>query len=96
MNLPIFVDKNTMQPFIDPTIPWDRDLFPEDQGASLAPRIWMALTLWHRTEAKNGAALPNHIYMDSMGFGMGCCCLQVTFQACSIHEARAIYVRRHR
>lgn len=22
----------------------------------------------------------DHIYMDAMGFGMGCCCLQVTFQ----------------
>lgn len=27
-----------------------------------------------------GAAKPDHIYMDHMGFGMGCCCLQVTFQ----------------
>jgi len=26
------------------------------------------------------AALPDHIYMDAMGFGMGCCCLQTTFQ----------------
>jgi len=26
------------------------------------------------------AALPDHIYMDAMAFGMGCCCLQVTFQ----------------
>uniref|UniRef100_A0A5K3FRA7 Glutamate--cysteine ligase n=1 Tax=Mesocestoides corti TaxID=53468 RepID=A0A5K3FRA7_MESCO len=24
--------------------------------------------------------LPDHVYMDAMGFGMGCCCLQVTFQ----------------
>ena len=23
------------------------------------------------------AALPDHIYLDAMGFGMGCCCLQV-------------------
>ncbi|KAK4700310.1 glutamate--cysteine ligase catalytic subunit, partial [Phenoliferia sp. Uapishka_3] len=30
------------------------------------------------------AALPDHIYMDAMGFGMGCCCLQITFQACSL------------
>ncbi|XP_063298999.1 glutamate--cysteine ligase catalytic subunit [Pelobates fuscus] len=37
------------------------------------------------------AALPNHIYMDAMGFGMGNCCLQVTFQACSISEARYLY-----
>lgn len=27
-------------------------------------------------EAAN-AALPDHIYMDAMGFGMGNCCLQV-------------------
>lgn len=28
-------------------------------------------------EAARGA-LPDHIYMDAMGFGMGNCCLQVT------------------
>uniref|UniRef100_A0A665X9S0 Glutamate--cysteine ligase n=1 Tax=Echeneis naucrates TaxID=173247 RepID=A0A665X9S0_ECHNA len=37
------------------------------------------------------AALPDHIYMDAMCFGMGNCCLQVTFQACSIDEARYLY-----
>lgn len=37
------------------------------------------------------AALPDHVYMDSMGFGMGNCCLQVTFQACNIDEARILY-----
>jgi glutamate--cysteine ligase catalytic subunit len=29
--------------------------------------------------------------MDAMAFGMGCCCLQVTFQARDIREARDIY-----
>lgn len=28
-------------------------------------------------QADFSAALPDHIYMDHMGFGMGCCCLQV-------------------
>nr|XP_019590233.1 PREDICTED: glutamate--cysteine ligase catalytic subunit isoform X3 [Rhinolophus sinicus] len=37
------------------------------------------------------ASKPDHIYMDAMGFGMGNCCLQVTFQACSISEARYLY-----
>ena len=37
------------------------------------------------------AIKPNHVYMDCMGFGMGCCCLQVTFQACNIEEARVLY-----
>ncbi|KAF8326647.1 glutamate-cysteine ligase catalytic subunit [Cantharellus anzutake] len=73
INLPIFVDTDTPQPFIDPTIPFDRDIFPEDP------------------EAKNGAAKPNHIYLDAMGFGMGCCCLQVTLQACNVDEARRVY-----
>ncbi|CCA66352.1 probable gamma-glutamylcysteine synthetase [Serendipita indica DSM 11827] len=73
INLPIYFDTNTPRPFIDPTIPKDRGIFPED------------------SEAQNGAALENHIYMDAMGFGMGCCCLQITFQACSIEEARRVY-----
>ncbi|XP_034965681.1 glutamate--cysteine ligase catalytic subunit isoform X1 [Zootoca vivipara] len=37
------------------------------------------------------AVKPGHVYMDAMGFGMGNCCLQVTFQACSISEARYLY-----
>ncbi|KAF8348383.1 glutamate-cysteine ligase catalytic subunit [Amanita rubescens] len=73
INLPIFFDKNTPRPFIDPTIPWDRSVYTED------------------LEAKGGAALPDHIYMDAMGFGMGCCCLQLTFQACDVSDARRLY-----
>jgi glutamate--cysteine ligase catalytic subunit len=73
INMPIFKDTNTPSPFIDPTIPWDRDVFPEDK------------------EAKEGAAKPDHIYMDAMAFGMGCCCLQITFQACNVEEARRLY-----
>lgn len=42
------------------------------------------------TESKL-AAKPDHIYMDAMGFGMGCCCLQMTFQAQSINEAKHLY-----
>ncbi|XP_026763971.2 glutamate--cysteine ligase catalytic subunit [Galleria mellonella] len=37
------------------------------------------------------AAKPDCVYMDAMGFGMGCCCLQLTFQACCIVEARTLY-----
>lgn len=29
--------------------------------------------------------------MDAMGFGMGCCCLQLTFQCCNIEDARRMY-----
>ncbi|KAG0422425.1 hypothetical protein HPB47_001750 [Ixodes persulcatus] len=41
-------------------------------------------------EAASGA-LPDCIYMDAMGFGMGNCCLQVTFQASDISEAMTLY-----
>lgn len=34
INLPIFFDENTPRPFIDPTIPWDRNIYKEDPGAS--------------------------------------------------------------
>lgn len=73
INVPVFFDTNTPKPFVDPTIPRDRNLFEQDK------------------EAAAGAALDNHIYMDSMGFGMGCCCLQLTFQATNINEARNLY-----
>ncbi|KAI0368347.1 glutamate-cysteine ligase catalytic subunit [Pilatotrama ljubarskyi] len=73
INLPLFIDTHTPRPFVDPTIPWQRNIYPEDP------------------EAKHGAALLDHIYMDAMGFGMGCSCLQITFQACNIAEARRLY-----
>ncbi|KAJ7218105.1 glutamate-cysteine ligase catalytic subunit [Mycena pura] len=73
INLPIYFDTHTPRPFVDPTIPWDRSIYPEDP------------------EAKAGAALTDHIYMDAMGFGMGCCCLQLTFQACHVNDARRMY-----
>lgn len=40
---------------------------------------------------KTTRAIKDCVYMDAMGFGMGCCCLQLTFQACNINEARTLY-----
>ena len=34
---------------------------------------------------------PGSIYMDSMHFGMGCSCLQVTFESESINHARYVH-----
>ncbi|XP_045529684.1 glutamate--cysteine ligase catalytic subunit isoform X2 [Pieris brassicae] len=42
-------------------------------------------------ELDKGFAKPDCVYMDAMGMGMGCCCLQLTFQACCITEARTLY-----
>ncbi|KAK1831600.1 putative glutamate--cysteine ligase [Podospora conica] len=38
-----------------------------------------------------GAAPDNFIHMDAMAFGMGSCCLQITFQAKNITEGRQMY-----
>lgn len=45
----------------------------------------------HDDNAGRPSTIEDHIYLDAMGFGMGCCCLQVTFQAQSIDEARFLY-----
>ncbi|QLG74774.1 hypothetical protein HG535_0H01000 [Zygotorulaspora mrakii] len=37
------------------------------------------------------ASKPGFIYLDAMGFGMGCSCLQATFQAPNIEMARYLY-----
>ena len=42
-------------------------------------------------DVRNGAAKDDHIYMDAMAFGMGSCCLQITFQAKNITEGRNLY-----
>ncbi|KJX96948.1 glutamate-cysteine ligase like protein [Zymoseptoria brevis] len=42
-------------------------------------------------DVRNGAAKDDHIYMDAMAFGMGSCCLQITFQAKNIDEGRTMY-----
>ena len=42
-------------------------------------------------DVRNGAAKDNCIYMDAMAFGMGSCCLQITFQAKNIDEGRKMY-----
>ncbi|KAF2087448.1 glutamate-cysteine ligase [Saccharata proteae CBS 121410] len=42
-------------------------------------------------DVRNGAVKENHIYMDAMAFGMGSCCLQITFQAKNIEEGRKMY-----
>jgi len=42
-------------------------------------------------DVRNGAAKQDHIYMDAMAFGMGSCCLQITFQAKNVEEGRKMY-----
>ncbi|KAH9425316.1 hypothetical protein DERP_005919 [Dermatophagoides pteronyssinus] len=83
--LPIFRDQNTSSPFrenfvdslnIDPTSIDDEEKEKYEEIARERERIFRK---------------DDHIYMDAMGFGMGCCCLQVTFQASNIDEACCLY-----
>ena len=56
------------------------------------PTVDYDLHIWPEDEdVRNGAAKDNHIYMDAMAFGMGSCCLQITFQAKNITEGRRLY-----
>ncbi|PGH28497.1 glutamate-cysteine ligase [[Emmonsia] crescens] len=42
-------------------------------------------------DVRKGAVKENHVYMDAMAFGMGSCCLQITFQCKNIKEGRRLY-----
>ncbi|KAI0431122.1 glutamate-cysteine ligase [Xylaria sp. FL1042] len=73
VNVPIFHDEKTQNPWKDPTVNYDLHNWPEDD------------------DVRNGAAPDNFIHMDAMVFGMGSCCLQITFQAKNITEGRKMY-----
>ena len=56
------------------------------------PTIDYELCKWPEDDdVRNGAAKENCVYMDAMAFGMGSCCLQITFQAKNIEEGRKMY-----
>jgi glutamate--cysteine ligase catalytic subunit len=80
INLPIYRDTNTPIPFREPLPPSVVELLNR-KGEPLPPTL---------TDYEP-AALENHVYMDAMCFGMGCSCLQVTFQACSVEQGRRLY-----
>ncbi|RYC59500.1 hypothetical protein CHU98_g6709 [Xylaria longipes] len=73
VNVPVFHDEKTPNPWKDPTVNYDLHNWPEDD------------------DVRNGAAPDNFIHMDAMAFGMGSCCLQITFQAKNITEGRKMY-----
>jgi glutamate--cysteine ligase catalytic subunit len=56
------------------------------------PTVDYEMHSWPEDEdVRNGAAKDDHVYMDAMVFGMGSCCLQITFQAKNIIEGRKLY-----
>ncbi|WVR06617.1 hypothetical protein IAU60_003649 [Kwoniella sp. DSM 27419] len=60
----------------------EKTVVPEGMDATLANGV-----------AGPAKPLPGtpYIHMDAMAFGMGCCCLQITFQAWNVDEARRVY-----
>eukprot|EP01084_Bolivina_argentea_P205342 350806_1 len=42
-------------------------------------------------EFKDNKGFPRDVHMDAMAFGMGCCCLQLTFQGRDVAESRYMY-----
>ncbi|CAF3567212.1 ADP-ribosylation factor GTPase-activating protein gcs1, variant 2 [Fusarium graminearum] len=56
------------------------------------PTVNLAKYDWPEDDdVRNGAAPDDFIHMDAMAFGMGSCCLQITFQAKNITEGRMLY-----
>jgi glutamate--cysteine ligase catalytic subunit len=57
------------------------------------PTVNRDLHAWPEDEdvRSGGAAPDDFIHMDAMAFGMGSCCLQITFQAKNITEGRKLY-----
>lgn len=56
------------------------------------PTIDYNLHAWPEDDnVRQGANKQDHVYMDAMAFGMGACCLQITFQAKNIEEGRTMY-----
>lgn len=69
-------------------------VFKDEKTASpfRDPTVDYDLHKWPEDDdVRNGAAKDDHIYMDAMAFGMGSCCLQITFQAKNIDEGRKMY-----
>lgn len=98
INVPIFKDSNTMSPFKEACPPSLKGLTKEDLEI-----VWKSTNTNRRPQNEEiltdkmflqdivPDSIPDHIYMDCMCFGMGCSCLQITFQACSVEEARKLY-----
>lgn len=79
-NVPIYRDRNTQDPFIE-MLP---NPYPINGHAPVSAQL---VPIMHfEPEAR-----PDSVYVDSMCFGMGCCCLQATFQACGMRQCRVMY-----
>jgi glutamate--cysteine ligase catalytic subunit len=81
MYVPIYQDVKTAKPFLENLSPLLKELGVENEEKKL-----LYDPLLNEPLIKE-----NKIYLDATGFGMGCCCLQTTFQTKSLDEARYLY-----
>lgn len=68
-------------------IPMYKDINTPDHDTTVYERNWFIPEDLESIHASR----PGHIYLDAMGFGMGCSCLQMTYQAPNIERARFLY-----
>ena len=62
-------------------------------GGTVAVTETSANGIFSSSEKENPSneSLRAAVHMDAMAFGMGCCCLQITFQAKDVDESRFIF-----
>lgn len=82
IQVPVFRDRQTPRPFIED---WSQSMNIDGQS------IRSSQMKQEATRRMENLPVKDHIYMDAMGFGMGCCCLQVTLQAANLDEARHLF-----
>jgi len=63
----------------------------QDENTGKDPNSRSSATFKVKGPDNLGEEEVKEVYMDAMGFGMGCCCLQVTFQARDLRESRDLY-----
>ena len=84
--------KNQQRETLGSETPMFRGSMPGDP--SKLPDLKLALETAVSSLSNDEAQLFNvrpAIHMDAMAFGMGCCCLQITFQATDMDESRFLY-----
>ncbi|KAL7539988.1 hypothetical protein ACHAXR_010656, partial [Thalassiosira sp. AJA248-18] len=76
------------------TLGSETPLFRNSLGGSNMSELKLALETAVSSLSNDEAQMFNvrpAIHMDAMAFGMGCCCLQITFQATDVDESRFLY-----
>ncbi len=93
IHVPLLMDENTTKPSASASASASsQSMLIKDDNVSESFKIPPGARKFEVASKDNtGKDEAKEIYMDAMGFGMGCCCLQVTFQARDLTESRHLY-----